>query len=89
MLLERPIGKNALRDTRGVTFPLLTEEGRDLLLNSVPIYMADQPDRLDGAGIEERHFLFTTENRGEVMRVVYAYGHRLPPKEKEPIKRIK
>ncbi len=89
MLLERPIGKTALRDTRGVTFPILKEEGRDLLLNSVPIYMADQPDRLDGAGIEERHFLFTTENRGEVMRVIYAYAHKLPAKEKEPIKRIK
>jgi len=89
MLLERPIGKTALRDTRGVTFPVLKEEGRDLLLNSVPIYMADQPDRLDGAGIEERHFLFTTENRGELMRVIYAYAHKLPAKEKEPIKRIK
>ena len=90
MLLERPIiGKPALRDTRGVVFPVLKEEGRDLLLNSVPIYMADQPDRLDGAGIEERHFLFTTENRGEVMRVLYAYAHKLPAKEEEPIKRIK
>lgn len=89
MLLERPIGKPALRDTRGVTFPVLKEEGRDLLLNSVPIYMADQPDRLDGAGIEDRHFLFTTESRGEVMRVIYAYAHKLPAKEKEPIKRIK
>jgi len=89
MLLERPIGKNALRDNRGVSFPVLREEGRDLLLNSVPLYMADQPDRLDAAGIEERHFLFTTENRGEVMRIGYAYAHKLPPKEKEKIKRIK
>ncbi len=89
MLLERPIGKPSLRDSRGVTFPLVKEGGRDLLLNSVPIYMADQADRLDAAGIEERHFLFTTENRGEVMRILYAYAHKLPPKEREPIKRIK
>ncbi len=89
MLLERPLGKTALRDNRGATFPVLREEGRDLLLNSVPIYMADQPDRLDAAGVEERHFLFTTENRGEVMRILYAYAHKLPAKEKEKIKRIK
>ncbi len=89
MLLERSVGKPALRDTRGVTFPVLKEEGRDILVNSVPIYMADQLDRLDSAGIEERHMLFTTENRGEVMRILYAYAHKLPAKEKELIKRIK
>ena len=89
MLLERPLEKTVLRDSRGVSFPVVREGERDLLLNSVPIYMADQTDRLDAAGIEERHFLFTTENRGEVMRVLYAYAHKLPPKEREPIKRIK
>ena len=89
MLLEKPVGKGQLRDTRGAVFPIFNEEGRDLLFNSVPVYMADQTDRLDAAGIEERHFLFTTENRGEVMRVLYAYAHRLPPKEKEKIRRIK
>lgn len=87
MHLQKPVGKTSLRDTKGVTFPIVSEEGRDLILNSVPIYMADQPDRLDGAGIEERHLLFTTENRGEVMRVLYAYRHRVIPKE--PIRRIK
>lgn len=87
MHLQKPVGKTALRDTKGATFPILREEGRDILYNSVPIYMADQPDRLDGAGIEERHMLFTTENRGEVMRVLYAYCHKIIPKE--PIRRIK
>lgn len=87
MLLEKAVGRTALRDTKGATFPILSEEGRDHLYNSVPIYMADQPDRLDGAGIEERHFLFTTENRGEVMRVMYAYAHRVIPKD--AIRRIK
>ncbi len=89
MLLHKPVGKKSIRDGKGVTFPIFTEEGRDVLYNSVNIYMADQPDRLDGAGIEERHMIFSTEDRGEVMRAVYAYKHKLPPKEREFIKRIK
>ena len=89
MLLEKPVGKPQLRDTRGAIFPVLYEEGRDIAVNSVPLYMADQSDRLDAAGIEEQHFLFTSENRGEVMRVIYAYRNRLLPKEKEKIRRLK
>ncbi len=89
MLLEKPLEKKSLRDGRGATFPVYTVEGRDEVYNSVNIYMADQTDRLDQAGIEERHMLFTTENKGEVMRALYAYSHRLPPKERENIKRIK
>ena len=89
MLLERPIERKSLRDSRGVTFPIYTEEGKDVLYNSVNVYMADQTDRLDQAGVEERHLLFTTENKGDVMRALYAYSHRLPPKEREQIKRIK
>ncbi len=89
MLLHKPVEKKSLRDSRGATFPIYQEEGKDVLYNSVNIYMADQLDRLDGAGIEERHLIFTGENRGEVMRVLYAYAHKLPPKEREQIKRIK
>ncbi len=89
MLLEKPVGAGSLRDTRGAVFPVMKAEGRELLLNSVPLYMADQIDRLDAAGIEERHFLFTVENRGEVMRVLYAYAHRLPAGERDKIRRLK
>jgi len=89
MLLEKPVGKPQLRDTRGAIFPVMREEGRDIPVNSVPLYMADQLDRLDAAGVEERHFLFTSETRAEVMRAVYAYRNKLPPKEKEKIRRIK
>ncbi len=89
MLLHKPVEKKALRDSRGATFPIYPEEGKDILYNSVNIYMADQLDRLDAAGVEERHLIFTSENRGEVMRTLYAYAHKLPPKEREAIKRIK
>ncbi len=89
MLLHKPVEKKVLRDNRGASFPVYPEEGRDVLYNSVNIYMADQIDRLDASGIEERHLIFTGEDRGEVMRVLYAYTHKLPPKEREAIKRIK
>ncbi|MBQ0101781.1 MAG: U32 family peptidase, partial [Firmicutes bacterium] len=75
MLLEKPVGTDKLRDTRNTVFPVLRDGRRDIIVNSVPVYMADQLDRLDKAGVEERHFLFTVENRAEVMRVIYAYAH--------------
>ncbi len=87
MLLEKPVGKPMLRDTRGALFPVLPEAGRDILYNSVPVYMADQLDRLDRAGVEERHMIFSDENRGAVMKVLYAYAHGTIPKES--IRRIK
>ena len=89
MTLHKPVEKKVLRDSRGASFPIYPEEEKDILYNSVNIYMADQLDRLDASGIEERHFIFTGENCGEVMRAIYAYKHKLPPKEREAIKRIK
>ncbi len=93
MLLEKKVqavgrgGAVALRDTRGAVFPVLPLGKRDVILNSVPFYMADQLDRADAAGITDRHMIFTTETAGEVMRVFYAYEHGTIPKE--PIRRIK
>ena len=87
MLLERRTGLRELRDSRGVRFPVFQENGRELIYNSVPIYMADQPDRLKDSGIAERHFIFTTEDRGEILRIIYAYQHKVIPKD--PVKRIK
>ncbi len=87
MLLEKPVGAPELRDRKNAAFPVLKEGKRDLLVNSVPIYMADQADRLDAAGITERHFFFTTEDRAAVLRVLYAYRHGVIPKE--PIRRMK
>lgn len=87
MLLEKPLGVRELRDTRNAVFPLVREGRRDILLNSVPVYMADQLDRLDAAGVGELHMLFSTETRAEVMKVVYAYRHGTIPKVQ--IRRIK
>jgi len=87
MLLEKPVGAKELRDRRGARFPIRRENGRDQLYNSVITYMADQTDRLDGAGITERHFIFTDEDRGAVLRAIYAYEHGVLPKD--PVRRIR
>lgn len=87
MTLEKPVGKRSLRDSRNTVFPIILENKRDMIVNSVPIYMAEYQKRLDDAGIEERHFLFTTESRADVMKVIYAYKHNQP--EKDRIRRIK
>ncbi len=87
MLFEKPVGLKELRDRRSARFPIFQENRRDQLYNSVPTYMADQTDRLDAAGIEERHFVFTDEDRGAVLRIIYAYEHAVLPKD--PVRRIK
>lgn len=87
MLLEKPVGLKELRDRKSARFPIYHENGRDQLYNSVVTYMADQTDRLDRAGITERHFIFTDEDRGAVLRTVYAYDHAVLPKD--PVRRIK
>lgn len=89
MLLEKPIGTNQLRDRKGARFPVLHRDGHDFVYNSVPIYMADQIKKIDDAGIAERHFVFSLEDRGEVLRTIYAYTRKLPPKEHDLIRRIK
>ena len=73
MLLEKRIPQRTLTDRRGVKVPLITEGGRDILLNSNVTYMADKQKILDMAGIAERHFIFTTEDRREVESIIRAY----------------
>lgn len=89
MLLEKPVGQQQLRDRKGARFPILRDSGRDIVYNSVPLYMADHQKKLSDAGISERHFVFSCEDRAETLRIIYAYSHNLPAKEREQIRRIK
>ncbi len=73
MLLEKPVGTAALRDRTNTVFPVIKSAGRDILLNSVPVYMADKMSLLDRSGVDDRHFMFTTESRREAAAVVEAY----------------
>ncbi len=73
MTLERPTGQKQLRDRRGVCFPVLREGGKDIVINSVPVYMGDKADALKKNGIFDMHFIFTTENVDEVRQVIKNY----------------
>ncbi len=87
MLLEKKLPFKKLSDRRGVVFPVLQEGGRDLVLNSVPIYMADRQKELKKNHLRSKHFLFTTESKAEVLQIISLYRE-----EKEapfPIRRIK
>ena len=79
MLLEKPVGCRSLRDRRGTIFPVLSEGKRDLILNSVPIYMADRQKELKDKGLFRQHFIFTTETKKQVLDVIDAYQKGLPP----------
>lgn len=87
MYLEKPVGLTELRDRKNARFPIRHDGKRDILYNSVPVYMADVLDRITSVGVEELHFLFSTEDSGEALRVIYAYQHAVIPKD--PIRRIK
>lgn len=87
MLLEKPVGTSVLRDRTNACFPVMQSAGRELLLNSVPIYMADKIESLDRSGINDRHFMFTSESRREAAAVVEAYKNSAPPSGN--VKRIK
>ena len=63
-----------MKDRRGFVFPIIREtDHRNIVLNSLPTSMSDRQDELDRAKITERHFLFYTEDAGEVDRVIEAY----------------
>ena len=79
-----------LTDRKGISFPVLREfEHRSLIVNSVPVYMADRKDVLDKNRITMSHFIFTTESAREAANIIRAYEKRLPPKDGARVRRIK
>ncbi len=73
MTLEKRTGQRGLRDRKKVVFPVIKESGREIVVNSVPIYMADKEELLRKNGIFDRHFIFTNERKEEVLGVINAY----------------
>ena len=94
MLLEHRTGVRSLTDRRGVSFPVRPEQRldgcreRELIYNSVPVYMADRAEQLARAGITTQHFIFSTESAREVDSVIAAYEDGLPPRS-DAVRRIK
>ncbi len=57
---------------------------RNIIYNSVPIYMADRQDKLRG---HSWHFIFTNEGQRECYEIIEAYKHKKEPSTS--VKRIK
>lgn len=69
-----------LTDRRGVRFPVKRlGEHRNMIYNSVPIYMADREAELEKSGIFDRHFIFTDESAAEVDGIIARYERGEPP----------
>ena len=61
-----------LVDRLGVRFPIMREwRHRNIILNSVPTFMADKPSAMGGVLI--KHFIFSTENTNEAEKIISAY----------------
>ena len=86
MLLEKSCGTTRLTDRMKKNFPVIPEGGRELVLNSLPIYMADKQDLLApvGAGY---HYIFTQEGPQEVKVTLSSYERSLPTKKE--VRRMK
>ncbi len=100
MVTEKCVGKEisdcaacesdavVLTDRRHTEFPVLRVwNHRSLILNSVPIYMADREAELSSAGIGQRHFLFTVESKEEIREILHAYEAHLLTRV--PVRRLK
>ena len=70
MLLTKPVGARSLKDRTGASFPVVREFGYDVMLNSVPFYMADKQKELDTYDVRGRHLFFTTESRKECAEII-------------------
>ena len=86
MTLEKCVGKEisdcntcksariALKDRRGVTFPVLREwEHRSVVYNSLVTSMSDRGELLKQNRIQNRHFIFSTETAKEVSQILRAH----------------
>ena len=73
--------RGSLTDRTGATFPLIREfSHRNVLYNSVPVYMADKRGELDRAAPLGEVFIFSDETRDEAAAVITAYQKGLPAK---------
>ncbi len=87
MLLEKNPETALLVDRKGIKFPVFKEGGRYVVYNSVPFYMADKKKLLKERGIENLHYIFSTETKEEIHRLIEDF--KLGKEPKFPVKRIK
>lgn len=87
MTLEKPVGYDSLTDRTKAVFPILKEGGRDILINSLPTYMADKKAEMSKIGKYAPHYLFTVEGKQEVLSILTAYQKGYATKK--AVRRIK
>ena len=80
-------GFSYLVDRKGVRFAVRREyKHRNIIFNSVPIYMADRYDLLSKYRVDGSHFIFSDESAREVDEIIDAFvSHRAP---KTTVRRI-
>lgn len=66
-------GNFALSDRMGEQFPLLCDGCRNVLYNSVPLYMADKAEDLLSLNAAVLRLAFTTESYDECRQIIVAY----------------
>ncbi len=67
----------SLRDRLGVEFPIITENCRNILINSRPVYMADKIDDIKRLGLDSIRLIFTTEMQKECNDIINEYKKAL------------
>ena len=86
MICEKPIGLKQLTDRTKARFPVISADGRDIVLNSAVTYMGDRRADLKKNGITSVHFIFTDETAEEAAALSRAYEQGLPPMF--PVRRV-
>ncbi|MBR3992018.1 MAG: U32 family peptidase [Clostridia bacterium] len=84
-----PDGSLFLRDRKGMRFPMLRAgNGRCLIVNANPVFMADRAADLRRARLSHEVFLFTVESAEETDLVIKAYENGSPPDDPSGIRRL-
>ncbi len=76
---DRCKGKASLTDRRGICFPITCSGGCSELLNSAPLWLADQLSKLPPLDFIVLHF--TIESRQQTADIIDAYRSGSPPPE--------
>ena len=66
-----------LSDRMGEKFPIICENCKNIILNSVPIYLADKGDDLLSMNVDVIRLKFTTEDKETTKAVIKAYQDAL------------
>ncbi len=81
---------SVISDRRGTNMPILGTFGcTNVIYNAFPIYMADRMSELRTLGAAHYHFIFTTEDKAEVARIIEAYKNGRAPVKSDEVRRLK